>query len=160
MLGGMSLGMLTQFASLRISSELFPNLIISIRIMLARTLEFFGVPQVFGFGMAFGGSGFTTSSYTKVIAKFFSNQCIGVKFLQFLGEVVPMRSCLDQLLVSHDPNYIDYNSKHTFSVEISPTCCEDLICLSPKVVMSLGHLGPIVIYLRLLTTLLCLIHIP
>lgn len=76
---------------------------------------------------------------------FFSNRSHGVKFVEFLGKVSPVRSRHDKQLVSHDPKSNNYNYKYTFSVEISPICREDLICLPPKVAVSLGNLGPLVI---------------
>ncbi|KAJ8747136.1 hypothetical protein K2173_001693 [Erythroxylum novogranatense] len=76
---------------------------------------------------------------------FFGNRSHGVKFVEFLGKVSPIRSRHDKQLVSHDPKSNNYNYKYTFSVEISPVCREDLICLPPKVAVSLGNLGPIVI---------------
>lgn len=65
--------------------------------------------------------------------------------MEFIGKVVPSRSRNDKQLVSHDPKSNNYNYKYTFSVEISPVCREDLICLPPKVSNSLGNLGPLVI---------------
>ncbi|XP_027335607.1 60S ribosomal export protein NMD3 isoform X1 [Abrus precatorius] len=76
---------------------------------------------------------------------FFSNRSHGVKFVEFVGKVAPVRSRHDKQLVSHDPKSNNYNYKYTFSVEISPICREDLICLPPKVAVSLGNIGPIVI---------------
>ncbi|XP_054792355.1 uncharacterized protein LOC129298723 [Prosopis cineraria] len=76
---------------------------------------------------------------------FFSNRSHGVKFVEFIGKVAPVRSRHDKQLVSHDPKSNNYNYKYTFSVEISPICREDLICLPPKVAVSLGNLGPLVI---------------
>lgn len=76
---------------------------------------------------------------------FFSNRSHGVKFVEFVGKVAPVRSRHDKQLVSHDPKSNNYNYKYTFSVEISPICREDLICLPPKVAASLGNLGPLVI---------------
>lgn len=76
---------------------------------------------------------------------FFSNRSHGVKFVEFVGKVAPVRSRSDKQLVSHDPKSNNYNYKYTFSVEISPICREDLICLPPKVAVSLGNLGPLVI---------------
>ncbi|KAI9161217.1 hypothetical protein LWI28_015522 [Acer negundo] len=76
---------------------------------------------------------------------FFSNRSHGVKFVEFVGKVAPVRSRTDKQLVSHDIKSNNYNYKHTFSVEISPICREDLICLPPKVALSLGNLGPLVI---------------
>ncbi|XP_057447220.1 uncharacterized protein LOC130739023 [Lotus japonicus] len=76
---------------------------------------------------------------------YFSNRSHGVKFVEFIGKVAPIKSRSDKQLVSHDTKSNEYNYKHTFSVEISPICREDLICLPPKVALSLGNLGPIVI---------------
>ncbi|XP_054782491.1 uncharacterized protein LOC129289763 [Prosopis cineraria] len=76
---------------------------------------------------------------------FFSNRSHGVRFVEFLGKVTPIRSRHDKQLVSHDPKSNNYNYKYTFSVEISPICREDLICLPPRIAISLGNLGPLVI---------------
>nr|KYP57101.1 60S ribosomal export protein NMD3 [Cajanus cajan] len=76
---------------------------------------------------------------------FFSNRSHGVKFVEFIGKVAPVKSRHDKQLVSHDPKSNNYNYKYTFSVELSPICREDLICLPPKVAVSLGNIGPIVI---------------
>ncbi|KAL2550927.1 nonsense-mediated mRNA decay NMD3 family protein [Forsythia ovata] len=67
------------------------------------------------------------------------------KFVDFVGEVAPIRKRNDKQLVSHDQKSNNYNYKYTFSVEICPICREDLICLPPKVAASQGNLGPLVI---------------
>ncbi|KAK3003640.1 hypothetical protein RJ639_018498 [Escallonia herrerae] len=76
---------------------------------------------------------------------FFANRSHAVKFVEFLGKVAPVRSRHDKQLVSHDSKSNNYNYKYTFSVEICPICREDLICLPPKVAVTLGNLGPLVI---------------
>lgn len=76
---------------------------------------------------------------------FFSNRSHAVKFVEFVGKVAPVRSRNDKELVSQDSKSNTYNYKYTFSVEICPICREDLICLPPKVAISLGNLGPLVI---------------
>ncbi|CAN1134680.1 60S ribosomal export protein NMD3 [Linum perenne] len=76
---------------------------------------------------------------------FFGNRSHAVKFLEFLGKVTPVKSRNDKQLVSHDVKSSTYNYKFTFSVEISPICREDLICLPRKAAVSLGNLGPLVI---------------
>ncbi|KAL2899149.1 60S ribosomal export protein NMD3 [Bienertia sinuspersici] len=81
----------------------------------------------------------------KGIDFFFSNRSHGVKFLEFVGKVTPIKSRTDKQLVSHDTKSNTYNYKHTFSVEICPICREDLVCLPPKIAVSLGNLGPLVI---------------
>ncbi|KAL7147255.1 hypothetical protein ABFS83_06G096300 [Erythranthe nasuta] len=76
---------------------------------------------------------------------FFGKRSHALKFVDFVGKVSPVRSRNDKQLVSFDSKSNDYNYKYTFSVEISPVCREDLICLPPKLVNSLGNLGPIVL---------------
>ncbi|KAL8098060.1 hypothetical protein AgCh_030992 [Apium graveolens] len=79
---------------------------------------------------------------------FFANRSHAVKFVEFLGKVVPVKSRTDKQLVSHDTKSNSYNYKHTFSVEICPICREDLICFPPKVSVGLGNIGPLVIYTK------------
>nr|XP_043614993.1 60S ribosomal export protein NMD3-like [Erigeron canadensis]XP_043614994.1 60S ribosomal export protein NMD3-like [Erigeron canadensis] len=76
---------------------------------------------------------------------FFSNRSHAIKFVEFMQKVVPIKSRSDKQLVSQDSKNNSYNYKYTFSVEICPICREDLICLPPKLAVSLGNLGPIVI---------------
>jgi nonsense-mediated mRNA decay protein 3 len=76
---------------------------------------------------------------------YFSNRSHGNKFVEFIGKVAPVKSRSDKQLVSHDSKSNNYNYKYTFSVEISPICREDLICLPPKAAAILGNIGPIVI---------------
>ncbi|KAF6171419.1 hypothetical protein GIB67_009560 [Kingdonia uniflora] len=76
---------------------------------------------------------------------FFANRSHGLKFVEFVGEVVPVKSRSKKQLVSHDTKSQTYNYKHMFSVEICEICREDLICLPPKVANSLGNLGPLVL---------------
>ncbi|KAB2075606.1 hypothetical protein ES319_A07G233900v1 [Gossypium barbadense] len=68
-----------------------------------------------------------------------------LKFVEFLDKVAPTNRRESKQLVSHDPKNNSYNYKYTFSVEISPICREDLICLPPRLAVSLGNLGPLVI---------------
>lgn len=79
---------------------------------------------------------------------FFSNRSHAVKFVDFLGKVTPIKSRHDKQLVSHDRKNNTYNYKYTFSVEISPVCREDLICLPPKVRSNFGNIGPLVICIK------------
>ncbi|KAJ3689573.1 hypothetical protein LUZ61_018737 [Rhynchospora tenuis] len=76
---------------------------------------------------------------------FFASRSHAIRFVDFVNSVAPVQYRTDKQLVSHDPKSNVYNYKHTFSVEISPICREDLICLPPKVAHSLGNLGPLVI---------------
>ena len=53
---------------------------------------------------------------------FFGNRQHAVKFIDFLGSVVPVRYRSDKQLVSHNIHSATYNYKYTFSVEIVPIC--------------------------------------
>ncbi|XP_061992787.1 uncharacterized protein LOC133710667 [Rosa rugosa] len=81
----------------------------------------------------------------KGIDFFFPSRSHGLKFVEFVGKVAPIKSRHDKQLVSHDQKSNNFNYRYTFSVEICPICREDLICLPPKVKSSLGNLGPLVI---------------
>ncbi|XP_065869143.1 uncharacterized protein [Euphorbia lathyris] len=76
---------------------------------------------------------------------FFGNQSHGERFVQFIRQYAPVKHRNAEQLVSHDTHTNTCNYKCTSSVEISPICREDLICLPPKVGCSLGNFGPIVI---------------
>ncbi|VFQ74352.1 unnamed protein product [Cuscuta campestris] len=82
---------------------------------------------------------------TQGVDFFFGNRSHALKFVDFVGKVVPTRSRSDKQLVSQDGKSNTYNYKYTFSVEISPVCREDLIFLPQKLSASLGNLGPLVI---------------
>lgn len=87
---------------------------------------------------------------------FFGNRSHAAKFVEFVGNVVPIRSRHDKQLVSHDSKSNNYNFKYTFSVEISPICREDLICLPPKVAISMGNLGPLVLCIKVSNSIMLL----
>ncbi|XP_004503106.1 uncharacterized protein [Cicer arietinum] len=76
---------------------------------------------------------------------YFTKRSHGNSFLEFIGKVAPVKSRSDKQLVSHDSKSNNYNYKYTFSVEISPICREDIICLPAKAAGTLGNIGPIVI---------------
>jgi nonsense-mediated mRNA decay protein 3 len=87
---------------------------------------------------------------------YFSNKSHGLKLLDFLSNVVPVRSRHDKQLVSHDTKSNTYNYRFTMSVEICPVCKDDLICLPPKVAASLGNIGPLVLCTQVSNSLLLL----
>lgn len=87
---------------------------------------------------------------------FFANRSHALKFVDFLGNAVPIRSRNDKQLVSHDGKSNHYNYKFTFSVEISPICKDDLICLPQKIAVGLGNIGPLVLCSKVSNSLLLL----
>ncbi|KAJ7525592.1 hypothetical protein O6H91_17G057900 [Diphasiastrum complanatum] len=87
---------------------------------------------------------------------FYSNRSHALKLLDFLTNVVPIKSRHDKQLVSHDTKSNTYNYKFTFSVEICPVCRGDLVCLPQKVAAGLGNIGPLVLCIRVSNNLLLL----
>jgi len=59
----------------------------------------------------------------------------------------------DKQLVSHDIHTSNYNYKYTFSVEIAPICKDDLVCLPAKVARDAGHVGPVMLCIRVTSSL-------
>eukprot|EP00246_Nothoceros_aenigmaticus_P003517 TRINITY_DN14689_c0_g1_i1.p1 TRINITY_DN14689_c0_g1~~TRINITY_DN14689_c0_g1_i1.p1 ORF type:complete len:484 (+),score=87.19 TRINITY_DN14689_c0_g1_i1:114-1565(+) len=87
---------------------------------------------------------------------FFGNRSHALKFVDFLNNVVPVRTRSDKHQVSHDGKSNLYKYKFTFSVEISPICKDDLICLPRKVASGLGNIGPLVLCTRVSSQLMLL----
>eukprot|EP00192_Tetraselmis_astigmatica_P024375 CAMPEP_0117664538 /NCGR_PEP_ID=MMETSP0804-20121206/9282_1 /TAXON_ID=1074897 /ORGANISM="Tetraselmis astigmatica, Strain CCMP880" /LENGTH=504 /DNA_ID=CAMNT_0005471795 /DNA_START=246 /DNA_END=1760 /DNA_ORIENTATION=+ len=84
---------------------------------------------------------------------FFANRAHGTKLVDFLQSVVPIRYRHDKQLVSHDIHTSNYNYKYTFSVEIAPICKDDLVCLPAKVARDAGHVGPVMLCIRVTSSL-------
>ncbi|EXB44233.1 hypothetical protein L484_000634 [Morus notabilis] len=78
----------------------------------------------------------------------FGKRSHGVRFLEFLGKVAPVKPCDwqdNKHLKSHDSRSYNYNYNYALVARISPICREDLICLPPEVAASLGNFRPLVI---------------
>ncbi|GAM17566.1 hypothetical protein SAMD00019534_007410 [Acytostelium subglobosum LB1] len=86
---------------------------------------------------------------------YFSNKNHGHKFVEFVSSFVPIKTKRSEQLISTDEQNNNANYKHSFSVEIVPISKEELVCMSPKVMHSLGGIGPIV----LVTKVSNLIHV-
>nr|ACO11168.1 60S ribosomal export protein NMD3 [Caligus rogercresseyi] len=74
---------------------------------------------------------------------FFSSESNARKLVEFLGTVIPIRYHHAKKLISHDTNSNTYNYKYTFSVEVSPICKDNIVCLPSKLAHSLGGMGQI-----------------
>ncbi|KAL1746757.1 NMD3 family-domain-containing protein [Schizophyllum fasciatum] len=79
---------------------------------------------------------------------FYSNRAHALKMVDFLNGVVPIRSKASERLLSSDTHTNTANFKHTYSVEIVPVCKEDLVCIPPKQARSLGNINPLVLCMR------------
>ena len=64
---------------------------------------------------------------------YYGSRSHGLKMVDFLQNVVPVRARHDKQLVSHNANDNTYNYQYTFMVEIVPICKEDIVVLPFKV---------------------------
>ncbi|CAO3671366.1 unnamed protein product [Umbelopsis ramanniana] len=71
-----------------------------------------------------------------------------VKMLEFLGAVVPIKYKTSEQLISTDIHSGSSNYKFTYSVELSPVCKDDIVCLPRKLAHSLGNITQLVIVTR------------
>ncbi|KAF8459555.1 nonsense-mediated mRNA decay protein 3 [Terfezia claveryi] len=76
---------------------------------------------------------------------FFSQRNHAQKMLDFLTAVAPVRTKKSEELISQDIHTSTKSFKFTFSVELIPICKDDLICLPPKLAMSIGNISSLVL---------------
>ena len=75
------------------------------------------------------------------------------RFVDFIGAVIPVKVAETKQLVSFDEQNNVHNVKHSVSVEITPICKEDLVCLPPKVAKKYGNVCPVVLCVRAASSL-------
>eukprot|EP01103_Thecamoeba_quadrilineata_P012138 TRINITY_DN305_c0_g1_i1.p1 TRINITY_DN305_c0_g1~~TRINITY_DN305_c0_g1_i1.p1 ORF type:complete len:521 (-),score=81.61 TRINITY_DN305_c0_g1_i1:54-1508(-) len=80
---------------------------------------------------------------------YFNHRSHALKFVDFLHAVIPIRSKTSERLISHDSKSNNYNYKYSFSVEISPVCRDDLVCLPAKVATSFGGMNPLLLCVKI-----------
>ncbi|KAF8421264.1 NMD3 family-domain-containing protein [Tirmania nivea] len=76
---------------------------------------------------------------------FFSQRNHAQKLLDFLTAVAPVRTKKSEELISQDIHTSTKSFKFTFSVELIPICKDDLVCLPPKLALSLGNISRLVL---------------
>ena len=79
---------------------------------------------------------------------YYGNRSHGMKMVDFLQNVVPVRARHDKQLVSHNANDNSYNYQYTFMVEIVPICKEDIVILPFKASQGMGGVGPLMLVTR------------
>lgn len=84
---------------------------------------------------------------------FFGSRSAAIRFIDFLTAVVPARSKASEQLLTSDTQSGDSTYKFTFSVEIIPVCKDDLLCLPQKLCRALGGIEPMMICIRVGTSL-------
>lgn len=68
--------------------------------------------------------------------------------LDFLRNVVPIRSKLAKRLISQDDNSNIFNYKYTMYAELAPICKDDLVLLEPKLANQLGGVSQLLLCTR------------
>ena len=76
---------------------------------------------------------------------FFAHKSHAMRFLDFIGSLVPITRKDAIQLVTQDDKCNTAETHTTYSCEIAPICREDLLCLPKRLSTSLGGIGPIVI---------------
>ncbi|KAF5357224.1 hypothetical protein D9756_006757 [Leucocoprinus leucothites] len=79
---------------------------------------------------------------------FYSQRSHAIKMVEFLNGAVPIRSKSSEQLLSADTHSNTANFKFTYSVEITPVCKDDLVCLPQKLARSLSNIHPLAICTR------------
>ena len=76
---------------------------------------------------------------------FFNHRSHALQFVDFVGIHAPTLRRDAMQLVSHDSKSNTAVQHHTFSLELSPLCREDLVVLPQKLHSSMGGVGPFVL---------------
>ena len=85
---------------------------------------------------------------------YFSHRSHSLKFVDFLGSVVPIRHRADRQLVSQDFSDNTFRYKYTFFTELVPVCKDDLVCLPRKLSNKAhGGIGPVLLCTRVGTAI-------
>ncbi|KAF5378750.1 hypothetical protein D9615_006979 [Tricholomella constricta] len=79
---------------------------------------------------------------------FYSSRSHGLRMVEFLQGVVPIRSKSSEQIISSDTHTSTANFKYTYSVEIIPICKDDLVCIPPKQARHLSNISPLTICTR------------
>ncbi|KAJ6607944.1 NMD3 family-domain-containing protein [Mycena sp. CBHHK59/15] len=79
---------------------------------------------------------------------FYSQRSHAIKMVEFLSSVVPVRSKSSEQLLSSDTHTNTANYKFTYSVEITPICKDDLVCLPAKQARAMSNINPLVLCVR------------
>lgn len=80
---------------------------------------------------------------------FYGQRTHAIRMTDFLQTVAPVRVKTSEKILSSDMHNSTAVFKYTYSVEIVPVCKDDLLCLPPKLVRSLGMIGPLVLCTRI-----------
>jgi nonsense-mediated mRNA decay protein 3 len=76
---------------------------------------------------------------------YFKDRQQGIKFISFLGDVVPIKTKYSRKLISADTTNNTADFKHSHLVEIAPICKDDLIILPRELASKQSNISPLVL---------------
>lgn len=76
---------------------------------------------------------------------YFKDRQQGVKFIAFLGDVVPIKTKYSRKLISADTTNNTADFKHSHLVEIAPICKDDLVVLPRELASKQSNISPLVL---------------
>jgi nonsense-mediated mRNA decay protein 3 len=85
---------------------------------------------------------------------FFSTKQHAIKLVEFVKATTPLQTKTSERLISADEHTGKGKIKWTYSAEMAPICKDDLVCLSRRVSMGLGGIGPVCVCTRATSGLL------
>ncbi|KAG7392970.1 ribosome-binding protein [Phytophthora pseudosyringae] len=83
---------------------------------------------------------------------YFGTKSTAERFIHFLAAHVPMRSKSSSKLISENVHNSTANVQHTYSVELSPICKDDLLALPRKLAQSCGSISDVTLCARTTST--------
>ncbi|THH26802.1 hypothetical protein EUX98_g7383 [Antrodiella citrinella] len=84
---------------------------------------------------------------------FYAQRSHALKMVEFLGGLVPIRTKASEQLLSSDTHTNTANFKYSYSVEITPICKDDLVCMPLKLAKQLSNINPLTVCSRVGNTL-------
>lgn len=76
---------------------------------------------------------------------YFKDRQQGIKFIAFLGDVVPIKTKYSRKLISADTTNNTADFKHNHLVEIAPICKDDLVILPKELASKQSNISPLVL---------------
>jgi len=87
---------------------------------------------------------------------FFSERSHALKFMDFLGAMVPIRHKAAKQLISEDVHTATKNYKFAYCVDVVPLCKDDVVVLPARLAAGLGNVNPVCVVSRV-TSLVALL---
>lgn len=84
---------------------------------------------------------------------YFRDRQQALKFIAFLGDVVPIKTKYSRKLISADQKSNTADFKHNYMVDIAPICKDDLVVLPKELAAKQSNISPLVLVKKVGTSL-------